>query len=103
MDRNKKILLIGGIIEGAILIFALVLSIIVWTTATKASDYPGYTAEQIAQLNIQRNKEFIAFFQNNTNYFFIIVCVPVFVLIAVDFVYFAVVASKKDPARAMNE
>ncbi|MCR4911065.1 MAG: hypothetical protein K5925_00870 [Bacilli bacterium] len=96
MDRNKKILLIGGIIEGAILIFALVLSIIVWTTAVNAADYPGITQDVLAQKNIDKNGAFIAYFQNNPNQLFIIVCVPVFVLIAVDFVYFAIVASKKE-------
>ena len=96
MDRNKKILLIGGIIEGAILIFALVLSIIVWTTVINAADHPDWDAARLAAENIKKNGEFIAYFQNNTNQLFIIVCVPVFVLIAVDFVYFAIIASKKE-------
>ena len=96
MDRNKKILLIGGIIEGAILIFALVLSIIVWTTAVNANDFPGITQEQLAQKNFDKNGAFVSYFQNNPNQLFIIVCVPVFILIAVDFVYFAIIASKKE-------
>ena len=68
MDKNKKILLIGGIVEGALLIFALVLSILVWTTVCNGKDYP--TIEMLRQANIDKNGPFIAFFQNNTTAFF---------------------------------
>ena len=94
MDKNKKILLIGGIIEGALLIFALVLSIIVWTTVCNGKDYP--TIEMLRQANIDKNGPFIAFFQNNTTAFFCIVCIPIFVMVALDFVYFAIIASKRE-------
>ena len=93
MDKNKKIILIGGIIEAAVLIFDLVLSIIVWTTLK--SD-PNWTTDQFVAANYQANRQFIGFFQTNTNAFFCIVCIPAFVLIALDFVYFAVTASKKE-------
>lgn len=94
MDKNKKILLIGGIVEGALLIFALVLSIIVWTTVCNGKDYP--TVELLHQANIDKNGPFIAFFQNNTTAFFCIVCIPIFVIVALDFVYFAIIASKRE-------
>ena len=94
MDKNKKILLIGGIVEGALLIFALVLSIIVWTTVCNGKDYP--TLELLHQANIDKNGPFIAFFQNNTTAFFCIVCIPIFVIVALDFVYFAIIASKRE-------
>ena len=94
MDKNKKILLFGGIAEGAILIFALVLSIIVWTTVCNGTDYP--TLEMLHQANIDKNGPFIAFFQNNTTAFFCIVCIPIFVIVALDFVYFAIIASKRE-------
>lgn len=94
MDKNKKILLIGGIVEGAILIFALVLSIIVWTTVCNGKDYPNL--EALHQANIDKNGQFIAFFQNNTTAFFCIVCIPIFVIVALDFVYFAIIASKRE-------
>ena len=94
MDKNKKILLFGGIIEGAILIFALVLSIIVWTTVCNGKDYA--TVELLRQANIDKNGPFIAFFQNNTTAFFCIVCIPIFVIVALDFVYFAIIASKRE-------
>lgn len=97
MDKNKKILLIGGIIEGVILLTALILSIIIWTTIVDPSTItPTPTAEELKALNIEKNKEFIAFFQNDTTAFFCIICIPVFVIIALDFVYFAIVASKKE-------
>ena len=94
MDKNKKILLIGGIIEGAILIFALILSILVWTTICKGEDYASLEAWK--QANIDQNKPFLAFFQNNQVAFFCIVCIPVFVLVALDFVYFAIIAGKRE-------
>ena len=94
MDKNKKILLIGGIVEGALLIFALVLSIIVWTTVCNGKDYP--TIEMLRQANIDKNGPFIAFFQNNTTAFFCIVCIPIFIMVALDFVYFAIIASTRE-------
>ena len=94
MDKNKKILLIGGIVEGALLIFALVLSILVWTTVCNGKDYVN--VEALRQANIDKNGPFIAFFQNNTTAFFCIVCIPIFVMVALDFVYFAIIASKRE-------
>ena len=94
MDKNKKILLIGGIAEGAILLFALVLSIIVWTTVCNGKDFASIA--DLHQANIDKNGPFIAFFQNNTTAFFCIVCIPIFVLVALDFVYFAIIASKRE-------
>lgn len=93
MDKNKKILLIGGIVEGAILLFALVLSIIVWTTIAKGE---FATTEAYHAANIEKNGQFIAFFQNNTVAFFCIICIPIFVLVALDFIYFAIIASKRE-------
>lgn len=92
MDKNKKVLLIGGIVEGALLIFALVVSILVWTTAHSAEAHPS----DWQQLNIKENGAFIAFFQNNPTSFFLIICIPIFIMVALDFVYFALVASKRE-------
>ncbi len=94
MDKNKKILIIGGSIEGVLLVFALVLSIIVWTTVCNGKDFA--TVAELHQANIDKNGPFIAFFQNNTTAFFCIVCIPIFVMVALDFVYFAVIASKRE-------
>ena len=38
MDKQKKILLIGGIVEGGILVFDLIVSIIVWTTISSEAE-----------------------------------------------------------------
>ena len=92
MDKQKKTFLIGGIIEGAILIFDLVVSILVWTTFVDPEMYPTNWQEK----NIEQNGAMIGFFQNNTTAFFCIICIPIFAIIALDFVYFAIVASKKE-------
>ena len=99
MDKNKKILLIGGIIEAAILIFALVVSILVWTTAHSAEQYPAYIREgwqEWQELNVTENGKMIGYFQNTPVAFFLIICLPIFIIVALDFVYFAVVASKRE-------
>ena len=97
MDKNKKILLIAGIVEAIFLIFALVVSIIVWTTiAPTTIDGRQLTEAEWEAENLARNGAFIAFFQNNRTAFFCIICVPIFVIVAVDFVYFAVIANKKE-------
>ena len=94
MDKQKKIFLIGGLAEGAILIFDLVISIIVWTTIATEEEIRA-SGGNYEQLNLTRNGPFIAFFQNNPTAFFCIICIPLFLIIALDFVYFAILASKK--------
>ena len=93
MDKNKKVLIIGGSIEGAILLFALVLSIIVWSTISKGE---FATKADFYKANLEHNGPFIAFFQNNTVAFFCIICIPVFIMVALDFIYFAIIASKRE-------
>lgn len=93
MDKQKKIFLIGGLAEGAVLIFDLIVSIIVWTTIATEEEIKA-SGGNYEQLNL-RNGPFIAFFQNNPTAFFCIICIPLFVIIAIDFVYFAMLASKK--------
>ena len=92
MDKQKKIFIIGGIIEAAILIFDLVVSILVWTTFKSPEIYPTDWQQQ----NIIQNGPLIGFFQNNTTAFFCIICIPLFVIIALDFIYFAVTINKKE-------
>ena len=91
----KKKLIIGiGIFEAVFLIFALVISIIVFTTIVSGDQYTSKEAWEAA--NIEKNGDFIGFLQNNSAAFFGIFCIPSLVFIAVDFIYFAVVASKKE-------
>ncbi len=92
MKDQKKVFIIGGIVEGAFLIFALIVSILVWTTFCTPEQYPTNWQE----MNIQKNGPMIGFFQNNTTAFFCIICIPLFAIIALDFVYFAIAASKKE-------
>lgn len=92
MDSQKKTFIIGGIIEAAILIFDLVVSILVWTTFQSPELYPTNWQEK----NIEVNGPMIGFFQNNTTAFFCIICIPLFAIIALDFVYFAIIANKKE-------
>lgn len=92
MDKKKKILIAIGIVEAAFLIFALVLSIIVWSTIP-SGEFP--TTADYEKACMEQN-EFIGFFQVNNIAFFCIICIPVFVIIAIDFIYFAMVASKRE-------
>lgn len=92
MGNEKKTLIIGGIVEAAILIFDLVVSILVWTTFVSPEEYPTNWQEK----NIEKNGPMIGFFQNNTTAFFCIICIPLFAIIALDFVYFAIIANKKE-------
>ena len=92
MDKQKKIFIIGGIVEAAILIFDLVVSILVWTTFQSPETYPTNWQEK----NLEINGPLIGFFQNNTTAFFCIICIPLFAIIALDFVYFAIIANKKE-------
>lgn len=95
MDKRKKVLIIGGSIEAAILLIALILSIIVWSTA-HTQEQAAAAGMTLPDYNIAMNGGFIGFFQNNTTAFFLLICVPIFAIIGVDIVYLAIVASKKE-------
>ena len=95
MEKNKKILLIGGIIEAAILLFSLVISILVWTTVHNPEAL-NVTVERAQEMNIEKMGPFIGGLQNNPTLFFCVVCIPVFLIVGLDLVYFAMVASKKE-------
>lgn len=95
MDKQKKIFLIGGIVEGAILVFDLIISILVWTTLSSEEQILAAGGDYKA-LNISKNGPFIGFFQNEPLAFLCIICIPLFIIIAIDFIYFAVLATKKE-------
>ena len=95
MDKQKKTFIIGGIAEGIILIFDLVISIIVWTTMPTEQEVQIWGME-FADACVKKNGAFIGFFQGNPTAFFCIICIPLFAIIALDFIYFAVLASKKE-------
>ena len=96
MEKKKKILIGVGIGEAALLIFALVVSIIVWSTAHTLEQALAAGYSDLKAYNIKTNGAFIAFFQNTPVAFFLIICLPIFILIAVDFVYLAITAYKRE-------
>ena len=108
MDKRKKTLIIGGIVEGVILVFALILSIIVLVTVHSEEDLKAAIAADptipydLQQFNVSTNGPFIAFFQNNPIVFFLVICLPIFLIIAVDFIYLALTAYKRE-SKLSNE
>lgn len=93
-DKAKKGLIIGvAVFEALFLIFALVISIIVFTTITNGE---GMTEEMWKAANLDKNGPFIGFLQNENMAFFCIFIIPTLVFIVIDFIYFAVIASKKE-------
>ncbi len=94
-DKTKKRIIIGvAVFEALFLIFALVISIIVFTTIVNGEDYTD--PEIWKQANIDKNGPFIGFLQNENMAFFGIFIIPTLVFIVVDFIYFAIIASKKE-------
>src|SRR5574344_600696 len=97
MDKkSKKILLIVGAIEAAILIFCLTISILVLAKMDKGADVTP--EDRIAQ-----NGAFIAWFQNNTTPFFLVIVLPVFVIFLVDAVYLIMYSAKRASALTDDE
>ena len=93
-DKARKRLIVGiAVFEAAFLIFALVISIIVFTTITNGE---GMTEDMWRQANLDKNGPFIGFLQNENMAFFCIFIIPTLVFIVVDFIYFAIIASKKE-------
>ena len=93
-DQAKKSIVIGvAVFEALFLVFALVISIIVFTTITNGE---GMTEEAWKQANLDNNGPFIGFLQNENMAFFGIFIIPTLVFIVVDFIYFAIIASKKE-------
>ena len=96
MDKQKKTLIIGGIVEGLLLVFDLIVSIIVWTTVVTQEELDAMPGKTFEEACVIKNGGFIGFFQANPTAFFCIICIPLFVIIAADFIYFAVLAAKKE-------
>jgi|LAHS01.1.fsa_nt_gb uncharacterized membrane protein len=88
MDKKKKTLFIVlGIVEVAILIFSLVISIIVSSTIK-----PDKTS------NLNANGQFIGTLQNSPVLFFCAILLPVLIIFLGDGAYLIVYASKKQMA-----
>ena len=93
MARRGKLLIVAGILELLVLIFALVISLRVWLTRVDSSTF--YSMESVRVANIDANGPFIGFFQNNSTAFFLLICLPVLLIMVCDFIYLAIVAFKK--------
>ena len=93
MDKNKKIILIGGIIDGLILVFCLVVSILV---LSQLVPHEGLSDADWVQANIDKSGPFIGTLQTQPPLFFCTICIPVFLMVAVDFVYFFIIANKRE-------
>ncbi|MCQ2742803.1 MAG: hypothetical protein MJ239_05865 [Bacilli bacterium] len=93
MDKKKKITLItAGVAELAIIVFALVVSILVLVTF---HDPEKFGQSQAMELNLKENGPFIGFLQNNPTAFFCSILIPVFAILAVDIIYLVIVAQKR--------
>ena len=98
MEKKTKIrLIIAGAVELAIVVFCLVVSIMVMSTIADPN-LPNH-----AELNIEKNGEFIGWFQNNSTPFFLIIVLPLFVLLALDVIYLIVFATKRESSLSAAE
>ena len=93
MDKNKKVILIGGIVEGLILVFCLVVSILV---LTRLVSHEGLSDQDWINANMDKSGPFIGTLQTQPPLFFCTICIPVFLMVAVDFVYFFIIANKRE-------
>ena len=91
MDKKKKIGLISaGIVELAIVVFVITVSILVTVTFNDPDVYPDFQ-----QRNLDQNGAFIGWLQNNPTYFLFIILIPIFVILALDIIYLVMVATKR--------
>ena len=97
-DKARKRLIFGVAgFEALFLIFALIISIIVFTTIVPGDSLPPGSGEaDWKAANLSKNGPFIGFLQNENMAFFGIFIIPTLVFIVVDFIYFAIIASKKE-------
>jgi uncharacterized membrane protein len=88
MDKNKKIkFIIIGVLEVAVLVFSLVISIIV-----------ASTIHDNQSTNIAKNGQFIGTLQNSPILFFCTILLPVLIIFLGDGAYLIVYANKKQSA-----
>lgn len=91
MDKKKKIgLITAGIVELAIVVFVITVSILVTVTFNDPDVTPDFQTK-----NIENNGPFIGWLQNNPTYFLFIILIPIFVILALDIIYLVMVATKR--------
>jgi uncharacterized membrane protein len=87
MDKKtKRIFIIVGAVEIAVLIFCLVVAILVYTTFDKNS----------AQVNLDKNGPFIGSLQNNPTLLFFVIVFPALLIFLVDGGYLIYYAVKRE-------
>ncbi len=93
MDKEKRNwLIVIGIVEAAIIVFCLTISIIVLATNTGAD-----------QTNLSKNGPFIGTLQNTPTLFFCAFVLPLFLIFVVDGIYLIVFATKKESTLSDEE
>ena len=99
MDKKqKRTLIIAGIVEAVIIIFCLVVSILVLTTFISQEQTPDWVAA-----NLEQNGPFIGWFQTNPTPFFLLIVLPLLVILALDIIYLIVFAVKKESKLTSEE
>lgn len=99
MDKKqKRTLIIAGIVESAIIIFCLVVSILVLTTFISQEQTPDWV-----QANLTQNGPFIGWFQTNPTPFFLLIVLPLLVILAIDIIYLIIFAVKKESKLTSDE
>ncbi len=92
MDKKtKRTLFIAGIVEAAIIVFCLIVSILVIVTYNKPES--GHNWQQ---MNLDKNGPLIGWFQNNPTPFFLIIVLPLLVILVLDIIYLIIYASKRE-------
>jgi len=85
-NKKKRLFIIIGVVEVAVLIFCLIISIFVLHNLSNDDK----------QANLDNNGQFIGTLQNNPTLFLLTIVLPVFIIFAVDGVYLIVYANKKE-------
>ena len=93
MDKKtKRNLIIVGVVELALIIFCLTVSIVVMVTFNSPDQFGTITARQLNE----QNGPMIGWFQNNPTGFFLIIVLPLLIVLVVDIVYLVMYAIKKE-------
>jgi uncharacterized membrane protein len=100
MDKKqKRNLIIAGIVEVIVLIFCLVITIIVLTKSLARGNDSNMTPAQI----VAADGPFIGWLETNPTWFFCLIVLPLFVIFIADGVYLIVYVSKKQSALSDKE
>ena len=95
MDKKqRRTIIIAGIVEAIIIIFCMTVSILVLATFDS-----NLTAQEI----LAKNGAFIGGLQTNNTIFLIAIVLPLFVILALDIIYLIIYATKRESALSDKE